>query len=410
VPILTVSKLVSALLAVFVMAALVDDSVRAQTNLNLNPAAFMARSHDFEASFTYPGLVLVPDDPPELDVTLINRGLEGDVFRFEVEAPEGWTTELRRFNNVLTAIYLTSEESASLTLALTPPEAAGTLPIGEHDFTLKATSSAGGKTVVSRLKLTVTSGRISRDSLVLSTSYPEITGPSDGRFSFSLDIRNNSAEDALVNLSADAPRGWDCAFKPSYEDKQISSIHVPKGQNRSVSLDVAPAFQAEPGSFPVKVRAEQANASAETAVIVNLSGTHKIRAVSANDLLSASAEAGRPVTVTLFVVNEGSAPQREVTFLAVKPDDWEATFNPASIANLEPRSNPVQVEMTVTPAANSLVGDYGLGLSVQGEKAQSSLDFRISVRAGSAWTWLGVLLIVMAVSALALAFLRLGRR
>ncbi|MDR0356438.1 MAG: hypothetical protein LBJ64_12010 [Deltaproteobacteria bacterium] len=402
------NKSVFLLLTALVWFMSAESSVQAQTSFN--PAAYMTRSYDFEASFTYPGLVLVPDDPPELDITLINRGLEGDVFRFEVEAPEGWTTELRRFNNVLTAIYLSSEDSTSLTLSLTPPEGQAVLPLGKYAFTLRTTSLAGEKTRESRLNLEVVSGKISRDSLVLSTSYPEIAGPSDGRFSFSLDIRNNSAEDALINLSAETPRGWDFAFKPGYEDKQISSIHVPKGQNRSVSLDVAPAFQAEAGSYQVKVRAEEANASAETTVTVNLSGTYKIRAVSANDLLSASAEVGRPVSVTLFVVNEGSASQRELTFLAVKPDDWEVTFTPASVVNLEPRSNPVQVEMTITPAANALVGDYGLGVSVQGEKAQSALDFRISVRAGSAWTWLGVLLIVMAVSALALVFLRLGRR
>jgi uncharacterized membrane protein len=114
--------------------------------------------------------------------------------------------------------------------------------------------------------------------------------------------------------------------------------------------------------------------------------------------------------VTLFVVNEGSAPQREISFLAVKPDNWEVTFSPERLSGLEPRSNPVQVEMTITPAPNALVGDYGLGLSVQGEKSQASLDFRVSVRAGSTWTWLGAVLIVLAVAGLALAFLRLGRR
>jgi uncharacterized membrane protein len=116
------------------------------------------------------------------------------------------------------------------------------------------------------------------------------------------------------------------------------------------------------------------------------------------------------VTITLFVINDGSATQREVNFLAVKPDNWEVSFEPESIQNLQPRSTPVQVDMTVIPAANALVGDYGLGISIQGEKSQSALDFRISVKAGSAWTWLGAIFIVFAVAGLAFAFLRLGRR
>ncbi|MDR1677413.1 MAG: hypothetical protein LBS44_03375, partial [Deltaproteobacteria bacterium] len=378
----------------------------------LNHASFFTKEYDFEASFTYPGLILSPDDSAELEVFLANRGLHGDTFKIEViETPEGWTTELRRFNTVLTGIYLSGDETATLTLAVTPPQDKGEiLPEGHFKFKLKVTSLKGQKTIDSDMVVSVVASKLSREALTISTSYPEIGGPSDGKFAFSLDIKNNSPDDALINLLAEPPQGWEYSFKPGYEDKQISSIHVPKGQNRSVTLDLTPAYQAEVGSYNIKVKAEQPHGSTETELTVNLTGTYKIRAVSANDLLSTSTEVGQSVTVTLFVVNEGSAPQREVTLLAVKPDNWEVVFKPESLPNLPPRSNPVQVDMTITPAANALVGDYGLGLSIQGEKAQSALDFRVSVKAGSAWTWLGAILIVAAVAGLSLAFLRLGRR
>jgi uncharacterized membrane protein len=378
----------------------------------LDPASLLSPDHDFEASFSYPGIVLAPGDEAELEVFLANRGLAGDTLSVEVtEAPPGWSTELRRFNTVLTGVYLSGEETASLTLSATPPgDRGGPLPLGDHAFAIRVTSLRGLKTVESRMVLTVADSRVTREALSIGTSYPEIGGPSDGRFAFSLEIRNGGPDDALVNLLAEPPMGWEYSFKPGYEDKQISSIHVPKGQSRSVTLDLSPAFQAEAGSYRVLVRAEQPNGSAEAELTVNLAGTYKIRAVSSNDLLSTSTEVGQSVTVTLFVVNDGSAPQREISFLAVRPDNWEVAFSPESLRNLMPGSAPAQVDMTITPAANALVGDYGLGLSVQGEKANAALDFRVSVKAGSAWTWLGAILIVMAVAGLALAFLRLGRR
>jgi uncharacterized membrane protein len=114
--------------------------------------------------------------------------------------------------------------------------------------------------------------------------------------------------------------------------------------------------------------------------------------------------------MTFFIVNEGSAPQREINFLALKPDNWEVVFEPKSLQNVLPQSTPIQVDMTVTPAANSLVGDYGLGLSAQGDKSQAALEYRVSVKAGSAWTWLGAIMIIFAVACLSFIFLRLGRR
>ncbi|MDR3135499.1 MAG: hypothetical protein LBU69_05320 [Deltaproteobacteria bacterium] len=378
--------------------------------LNLSHPSFLAKDFDFEASFTYPGLVLAPDDLAELEVFLANRGVSGDAYSIEVtEAPVGWLTEIRRFNTVLTGIFLSGEETASLTLAASPPEG-DLLPEGQYKFKVRITSHQGQKTVDSEMTLTVASSKRSREALTIATSYPEIGGPSDGKFAFSLDIRNNSPEDSLVNLVAEAPQGWESSFKPGYEDKQISSIHVPKGQSRAVTLDITPSYLAEVGAYTIKAKAEQPTGSAETELKVNLTGTYKLRVASANDLLSTTTEVGKSVTLTLFVINDGSAPQREISFLAIKPDNWEVTLKPESLRDVLPGSTPSQVEMTITPAANALVGDYGLGLSVQGEKAQSALDFRVTVKAGSAWTWLGAILIVAAVAGMSLAFLRLGRR
>ncbi|MDR3153362.1 MAG: hypothetical protein LBW85_03610 [Deltaproteobacteria bacterium] len=366
----------------------------------------------FEAAFTYPGETVDPEGDASLDITIRNTGLKGDTFMVEVtESPEGWTYEISRFSTVLSGIFLPSEENASLTLAAFPPgDDEAPLPEGEYPFAVKVTSQRTGNSVDCRTTLKVASRKTSAEALTLSTSYPEIGGPSDGRFSFSLEIKNNAQDEAKVNLSAEVPQGWEHSFKPGYEDKQISSIQVPRGQTRSVTLDLTPAYQADAGAYPIKVFAEAPSGSAETSLTVNLTGTFKIRAGAMNDLLSTSTETGVPVTLSLYVINEGSATQREVSFLAVKPDNWEVTFSPETLQNLPPRSRPTPVEMTITPAAGALVGDYGVGISVEGEKSQSALDFRVTVKAGSAWAWIGAVIIILVVAALAYTFRRLGRR
>jgi uncharacterized membrane protein len=369
-------------------------------------------SDSFEAAFTYPGETVDPEEKAQLDITVRNTGLRGDTFMVEVtQAPEGWKCEVARFSTVLKGIFLPNEENASLTLSAFPPgDEDAPLPEGEYPFAFKVTSQRTGNSVESSTVLTVSSKKTSSEVLTMTTSYPEIGGPSDGRFAFSLEIKNSGPDEARVNLAAEVPQGWEHSFKPGYEDKQISSIQVPRGQTRTVNLDLTPAYQAEAGSYPVKVIAETPLGSAETQLTVNLTGTFKLRAGAMNDLLSTATEVGKPVTVSLYVINEGSAPQREVSFLAVKPDNWEITFSPERLQDLPPRSRPVPVEMTITPASSALVGDYGVGLSVEGEKNQAALDFRVTVKAGSAWAWIGAVIIVLVVAALAYTFRRLGRR
>ncbi|MDR1079722.1 MAG: hypothetical protein LBQ79_01840 [Deltaproteobacteria bacterium] len=369
-------------------------------------------SDSFEAAFTYPGQTVDPEEKAQLDITVRNTGLRGDTFLLEVtESPEGWNCEVARFSTVLKGIFLPNEENASLTLSAFPPgDEDAPIPEGEYPFTVRVTSQRTGNSVESSTVLTVSSKKTSSEVLTMTTSYPEIGGPSDGRFAFSLEIKNSGPDEARVNLAAEVPQGWEHSFKPGYEDKQISSIQVPRGQTRTVNLDLNPAYQSDAGSYPVKVIAETPLGSAETQLTVNLTGTFKIRAGAMNDLLSTATEVGVPVTVSLYVINEGSAPQREVSFMAVKPDNWEITFNPERLQDLPPRSRPVPVEMTITPASSALVGDYGVGLSVEGEKTQTALDFRVTVKAGSAWAWIGAVIIILVVAALAYTFRRLGRR
>ncbi|MDR2354331.1 MAG: hypothetical protein LBF22_14470 [Deltaproteobacteria bacterium] len=376
----------------------------------INPALLNIDS--FEAAFTYPGETIGPEGEVSLEITLRNTGTKGDTYLVEITAaPEGWETELSRYNTVLTGIFLPNEENATLTLAAFPPgEPGDALPEGEYPFSIKVTSQNTGKSVESSTLLKVAARKTTQEELTLSTSYPEIGGPSDGRFAFSLDVKNNGPEEVRVNLTAVVPQDWEFSFKPGYEDKQISSIQVPRGQSRSVTLDLSPPYLVEVGTYPIRVVAESPTGTAETNLTVNLTGTYKIRAGTLNELLSTTTEVGRPVTVSLYVMNEGSATQKEITFLTFKPDNWEVKFEPETLTNIPPRGRPVQVEMTVTPSANALVGDYAVSLNVEGEKSQSPLEFRITVKAGSTWSWIGAIIIIIVVLGLAWTFRRLGRR
>ncbi len=362
------------------------------------------------AAFNYPGIILGPDDEVDLGLTIRNLGLSDDTFLVTVvDRPEGWTTELRGYSRTVTGVFLPGRDQAGLDLLAAPPDGARPEP-GVYRFRVRVASQDGAGQQETECQVTVRGRAGGGQALALVTAHPELRGPSDSRFSFSLDVRNQGGEDALVNLSVAAPDGWEAWFKPSYEDKQVASIQIPKGQSRTLSLEVTPGFAAQPGRHPLRIKAESRRGAAGTTLWVDLAGTYKIRLLPANELLSGATEPGRPLSMNFFVLNEGSAPQREVKFVTVAPDNWRVEFSPEAAANVSPHQTPTPVTMTVTPPDDALVGDYGLGLAAEGERAKSTLDLRLTVRAKAAWAWLGAGIIVAVAAGLVLAFRRLGRR
>jgi uncharacterized membrane protein len=114
--------------------------------------------------------------------------------------------------------------------------------------------------------------------------------------------------------------------------------------------------------------------------------------------------------MSLFVKNTGSAINKNISFSSFKPENWKVEFKPEKIDALEPGAMK-QVEVTITPYAQALVGDYSVGLSVDGEKGSSkTVEMRVSVKTSAAWGWIGVIIIVAVIAGLGALFFYLGRR
>ena len=65
----------------------------------------------------------------------------------------------------------------------------------------------------------------------------------------------------------------------------------------------------------------------------------------------------------------------------------------------------------LTPAATALVGDYSVGLMADGERSSSkTVELRVTVKAPTAWGWIGVGLIAVVIGGMGGLFAWLGRR
>jgi uncharacterized membrane protein len=126
-------------------------------------------------------------------------------------------------------------------------------------------------------------------------------------------------------------------------------------------------------------------------------------------VLSLVTERGQKASVTLLVQNKGSAPQREVKFNAFKPENWKVEFKPEKLESIEPGAFK-QTEVTITPAKQALIGDYSVSIQAEGEKANQDTEFRVTIKAGSTWGWIGVGIIAVVIIGLAIIFRVFGRR
>jgi len=120
-------------------------------------------------------------------------------------------------------------------------------------------------------------------------------------------------------------------------------------------------------------------------------------------------EGGKPGNISIYVKNTGSAPIHTIEFLSVKPENWKVEFKPEKIESIEP-GDLKQVEVSITPAEEALVGDYAVGLNIKGEKTSDNLEMRVTVKASAAWGWIGIGIIVLVIVGLFGLFVSLGRR
>jgi uncharacterized membrane protein len=313
---------------------------------------------------------------------------------------------LKGGNFLVAGMFVPNGKSRNLALSLEPDKSVGP---GTYVFRFDAKTEDGKFTSSHTLTVNVQERVAGADDIQLTTSYPVLRGQTDARFEFSIDVLNKNELDRTFNIAAIAPEKWETNIKPAYEQKQISSFRIKGGQSQSVAVEVSPPKDALAGEYPILVRVTSGDKKAEVKLTVALTGIYKLDAGTPTGILSLEAMPGKPANLSLFVKNTGSAVNRNISFSSFKPENWEVTFKPEKIEALEPNGLK-QIEVTIKPAAQSLVGDYSVGVMVDGEKANKTIEFRVTVKASTAWGWIGIGVILFVIAGLSALFIWLGRR
>ncbi|MBW1779467.1 MAG: hypothetical protein JRL30_01895 [Deltaproteobacteria bacterium] len=360
----------------------------------------------------YTGVVVPEGENVNIDLVVSNNGKKDENIDLElISIPDGWKAWLKTYDFGVTGVHLKSDTRKNLTLRAEPEK--GVAP-GTYTFVVQGQTGDRQLTSTGRVTVKVEEKKEEKreEGVNIITSYPVLTGPTDAKFEFSVEVENKSDKDGIFNLTAQGPENWDINFKPAYEDKFISSLRLKAGQSQTMAVEVKPNPWAKPGQYPIRVKIRSPEAEGQVALTVILTGTFKLEAGTPNGLLSLTAVRGETSQLSFYVKNIGSAPLNSVRFLSFQPENWKVTFTPESINTLAPQELK-QVEVSIKPADQALVGDYSVGLRVESgnpPKADKTLEMRVSVTASAAWGWIGIGLIVFVMGGLVFLFARLGRR
>lgn len=355
----------------------------------------------------YSGVTVSKGETVRMDLTLENKGRSDETIDVKISTvPKGWRATLKGASYLVTGMYVPNGKTRNLSLNLEPEKTVG---LGTYEFLFDAQTADGKFTSTQKLTVNVQERMPGMDDLQITTSYPVLRGQTDARFEFSIEVMNKIESERTVNLSAIGPEKWEINFKPSYEAKLISSLRIRGGQSQTVAVEVNPPKDASPGEYPILVRVTSGEKKAEARLMVILTGIYKIDAGTPTGVLSLEAFGGKPANFSIFVKNTGSAVNRNVTFSSFKPENWEVTFKPEKIDAMEPGALK-QVEVTVKPAPQALVGDYSVGVIINGERSDKTIEMRVTVKASTAWGWIGIGVILFVIAGLSALFIWLGRR
>lgn len=363
------------------------------------PAARAAT--ELHVTTPYPAVVVAAGESVTFPIEVVAPGRQ----RVDLSvsgAPGGWTAVLRGGGFLIDGVYTDPEGPPEVDLEVTVPKDA---EAGRHSIVLTGESESAGTDV---LTLVVRVTRVETGQVTLTAEFPRLQGPAASTFEFDLDLGNDTPRETVFDLEAAGPPGWQVSVVPASE-QLASSVKVPGGQSEGLTVEVDPPDQAVAGAYPIAVRASGGGVAATAELVVQITGSFDLTLTTPDERLNADVSAGDPTDVQLVVLNEGTAPLREVTLEASTPAEWEVEFRPETIAEIPP-GEAVRVTAVVTAADEAVAGDYIVTLRAETLETDDEIDLRTTVRTSGAWGLVGVGLIATALGGLAALFRRYGRR
>ncbi len=383
---------------------------------------------DFSFYTQYPALIIGEDQEVSLYLELKDLGQEAVDVILDVSGPEDWNPRFETSSYPtmeIKAVHLLPDQKEPLKIRFKakPPKDAGS---GDYKFVLTASTPDGAAkhslevTVTLKAKKEEAGEEEKKEALELLVDYPTLENAAGKDFVYTIQIKNQTDKDQMVDMSADLPTAWRAYFTPRWQEStHITSIKVNAHSTENVRFVVTPPYGVDKGDYPIKFVAKAGDQEASLDLKAVVTGTYELGLASeaeitgSGDTWNIKAVEGKERIFTLYLYNKGSSPITNIKFYATKPQGWKVEFKPDTLKSLPPTlsaSDLGKVEVVITPPARAIPGDYQISITASGEEDHKSAQLRVTVGASMGWGWIGVGVVVFVVAGLTGVFVRLGRR
>lgn len=352
----------------------------------------------------YPELAVRPGKKESIPLTLRNANMPPQRAEITVSGiPDGWTWELKGGSRDVSAAMVQPNDSEHLSLEVTAPASAG-----DKEVSVKIAARYGDQTTT--LPMTVRVDKAAAAGVKLTPNLPALRGTPKSTFTYKVKVENDGSEDALYNLAAQVPDGFQTRFKQGYGSEEITGLPVKAGETTDLTFEVVPPRSVDAGRYPVALQVSDGDSKAATQLSLEVTGQPAISLVGPQDRLSGKAVAGKDASYNFTILNTGSAPVGDIGFSASPPQGWKVTFAPDKIPSLAPDAKQ-EVNVTFRPSERAIAGDYMVALNANaGGGTSDKAEFRVTVETATAWGMAGLGIIAAAVVILGMAVMRYGRR
>lgn len=311
--------------------------------------------------------------------------------------PKGWTYSLTSGGYKVGQIAVLPGERKNLSLKVDVP-----FQVNKGYFGFKL--SAGDSAV---LPLVIHVTEKGSSETALTTDQSNMQGASTSTFTFQAKLRNQTPEQQLYSLVAEAGPGWNVLFKADY--KQVTSVEIPANTTKDITVDITAPSQVQAGTYQIPISARTNFTSAMLPLEVVITGTYSMELTTPTGLLSSEITAGDEKKIELLVRNTGSSLLSGINLSASTPSNWTVTFEPKKIDKLL-AGKEEQVIATIKADKKSIPGDYVLNMEAQIPETTSKAVFRMTVKTPLLWGWIGILIILTALGGVFYLFRKYGRR
>jgi len=338
-----------------------------------------------------------PGESVDYNIDVINNGT--DLLTADISAagiPQGWNYMIKSGGWNIGQLSVLPGEKKALVLHVEVP-----FQVNKGNYRFRV--NAGGYSV----PLVINVSEQGTYKTEFTTNQGNMEGHSGSTFTFSAELKNQTAEKQLYAFTAQTQRGWNVVFKAN--GREVTSVESEPMTTSNIVIEINPPAQIEAGSYRIPVIATTSNSTTTLDLEVVITGTFGMELTTPSGLLSGNIVAGSEKKIEFIIRNTGTTFLSDINLSSTSPMGWTISFNPEKIDRIMAGAE-ARVTATVKADKRAIPGDYIANLEARTPEATAKTIFRFSVKTPMLWGWIGILIIFIAAGSVFYLFRKYGRR